>query len=269
MISKMFSCFFPQKAFCTPDLYCCFPKFCGNKHTEREEHEEQLIRLENSADMSFNELAESLKEMRYLPTLKDKNIRLVYLALLSEEPKRSPFTAAQKNIIDASDHSNRITACCLNIGVFLTPLLACSTLIGLMGLNIAIPPTALVITPVASGAVFSSCNSLFSFIATGTNPDDSSVKANTKQNILHGQIQEIFNNAAMDLVDLKETQPTLALEIAQHLNIAALQKVIEEASFEENFEGLVLPLKTAQCYVLNQNLGFQPSSLIRSYVGRA
>lgn len=275
MLRRTLNVLFPRYAYWTPDCYTCGAfKACINRHDDHDIRENREVTVVQTSNELFNALQEALRNAQYMPSLAkraqaaDRKQALVYLTLLSINRHASPFSAEQQNIIGESNQAKRFTAFCLNIGVCVSPIIACTGLVGLMALNIHISPTVLVATPVSVGACCSALNTFLSCVVTGTNPDDSSNKANRVQNIMNGVVRETFLLLAQDLVEMKTDNSGFALAVAENLEIDNLKAEFSKWSYGDDFDSIIKPLETAQLFVLDRPLDFKglPSSTIRSHI---
>jgi hypothetical protein len=244
--------------------YCCWinPNWINEEIFQyKKENPDQYLLLKDKIKSrwanfqngeSFEQLRGCLKDYTFFPVSVSRIIRMVdndqqlepdyeynligllYLTKFENENDIYPFTVEQEKVIQKSSQTNKAACCWLHLG---------GTLSIISVLLAGISPQYWSSIP---GCVSQTSGCL----ATGKYPDLSSIADNTRQNIYHDEIQNMYQNMGHELVMLKEKDPDLAHNIATHLKLDKIRESILKNLWSSGADCLLQPLKEARDYVL-------------------
>lgn len=199
------------------------------------------------ANERFEALKGQLKDLHYFPKQATPFAQLVYYAGLSDE--QSVYSMSGKYVLEESMRATRDAKAWLRTAGVCIPC----------GFTVAFCLPACL--PVAAQATITSITAyaagFSSWVGTGTNPDDKSDAANSRQDEL-GEIRGIIENIAGELIELKNENHLLAKVIADQLNVEAISAQMQTedpvALAQGKFVIDLTPLTAAKAFIRDEAL---------------
>jgi hypothetical protein len=198
-------------------------------------------------------LTQELRDSEYFPENAARFTQLIYYAGLTDE--QSPYSERDYTILKRAYNSDLSTKRWLQIGF----VSAIGTPLALWAINSQNPWV------IASAITINVASNAISWISTGSNPDFKSDSANARQDTLQ-KFSSSLEDMARELIDLTDSHPSLAEEIATSLDLEHISKKIREQDPSNSQPSEILrPLRAAKEYVLNSYLPMETPLSIRSY----
>ncbi len=191
----------------------------------------------------------------FLPTDVGKTEQLIYLTKIAQNSSFSPFTEEQQKVFDTSIKADKLSSRCLWLDCTFNGITVIGNLVLLTPCCFPAGLAAQVITGIANQIALT-----WSWFATGKFPDTASQKANNMQNKSR-ESEKTYIELGIHLVELVETDPKLAAEVAQSLQTNVLREVMKRRLDAVIVETHIIPLEGACKFLLHKEIPNSPPDL--------